>query len=164
MPEENKIIENTNWNPYDLVDHKDQTTNNWSQADKKMGEKWPSDFFRSLIKLIAKLSGQPDPETWQKPREWSIKVENWANQDGKKDTAAFSATIDKAKNIAWNIMDKTKNNFESVMNSVSGVMDKIESKIEQKAWIAPKTQAPNLSQEKSELEKDIENEEKNSAN
>lgn len=156
MPEENVTTQETskisNWNPFNLVDEKSVDNNtvnsNTTQNEQPKQEKWPNDFFRSLIKLIAKLAGQPDPETGEKPVAWA----QGGNGNNVMDTA-----MEKAKDMAGNVVEKAKNNFDNVMNGVSDVMWKLKNKIGQKAWDNTTDNIANNSEWKSELEKDIEN-------
>lgn len=83
--------------------------------------KWPSGFTKKLVKFIAKLSGQPDPETWAvKPVPQVTQNVNNVSQN----------TSD-----ATNAKTENKSPFDSIMWGVTGFLDKVEKKVENAAGI-----------------------------
>ena len=112
------------WNPFDLVDNKNvqvaQNVQNIQvqqkvlvQEDTVVEEKWPNNFIKWLIKLIAKISGQPDPET------------------GKIDIPLQNKNMPQNNPnwIIWSVQ-KPGNAFDTIMGWVTGFLDKVEEKIE----------------------------------
>lgn len=126
MPEQTNV---TWWNPFNLVDNPQnsvqpaptaqptqqaavqaQTTENTSKQE----EKWPSGLTKKIIQFIAKLAGQPDPETWA------------ANTTAKTAQPADQGNQAIQNNTA---------NFDNIMSWVTWFLDKIWNKIEDVTWI-----------------------------
>lgn len=117
MAEENK-------NPYNLVDQNNTTEKN-DNSQKESGL-----FLKKLIKGIAKIAWLPDPETWE---------------PAKSNTPANTTTETKDTTLEQDVIaqeeqkkqeeEKKKFSFDSVMSGVSGVLDKIEKKVEDKTWL-----------------------------
>lgn len=149
MPEETteKLNESPiqNWNPYNLIDHPEQFENkesvqNWVEEKKETKES--GQFFKKIVKSIAKTFWLPDPETGEPTK----KVVEWqSNQENDTQTAAATETTleqdvvaqEETKLQEWSIPEVEKKNFsfENVMSGVSGVLNKIEKKVEEKTWI-----------------------------
>ncbi|HRX63816.1 MAG TPA: hypothetical protein P5060_01795 [Candidatus Absconditabacterales bacterium] len=132
----------TGGNPYDLIDNKANEGNvqetqasvqnaNNIQVDTNNGQvnqvvqnsgveekvyKGPSGFTKKLIKFIAKLSGQPDPETGEIKKSTEKVTTN--NQSVGTKTEA-----------------PQKKPFDAIMGGVTGFLDKVESKVESVAGI-----------------------------
>ncbi len=81
-------------------------------------EKWPGDFMKWLIKFIAKVSGQPDPET------------------GKAEVVPQNTNIPQ-NNPNWVVpqVQKSGNAFDAIMGGVTGFLDKVEKKVEKVSGI-----------------------------
>ena len=89
----------------------------------------PGGFTKKLIGFIAKLSGQPDPETgkWL----WTLSVnttQSWQAQTAPSVQGQQVTQVQQGVNLA-------KNPFDSIMWWVTGFLDKVESKVESVAWI-----------------------------
>lgn len=81
-------------------------------------EKWPGGFMKWLVKFIAKMSGQPDPETGKSTvvapvNPNTVTQQVWVNQPIQK---------------SWNA-------FENIMGGVTWFLDKIEKKVEKVTWV-----------------------------
>jgi len=132
-----------NWNPYNLVDHPEQFENkesvqNWAEGKKEIKES--GQFFKKIVKSIAKTFWLPDPETGEPTK----KVVEWqSNQENNTQTPTMTETTleqDVAAQEGKNpqeqqVEEKKKFSFESVMSGVSWILDKIEKKVEEKTWI-----------------------------
>ncbi len=86
--------------------------------------KWPGGFTKKLVSFLAKLSGQPDPETWT-----TSPVAAPAN-NAVVTTQPGQAPVESAVPAA-----KAANPFDSIMWWVTGFLDKVESKMESAAWV-----------------------------
>lgn len=128
-----------NENPYDLVDHTNSTENN--ATDQSKGG--PGPFLRWIIRFTAKLAGLPDPETWEPAKsdltqKSQTNTENLADQ---KDTPQVNTETTLEQDVIVQEKkeqqeeEKKKFSFENVMSWVSGVLDKIEKKVEEKTWL-----------------------------
>lgn len=123
-----KMPEQTNttwWNPFNLIDNPQatapvqpaapapvqNTAAPAAQPQTAAEEKWPSGFTRKLIWFIAKLAGQPDPETWAPNTQ--------AQPQAPQATAPQNQTV--PNNTA---------SFDNIMSWVTGFLDKVENKIE----------------------------------
>ena len=80
----------------------------------------PGWFTKKLISFIAKLSGQPDPQTWK-----------WV-PTAPANVAPVQAGQAPVANVP---AAKVTNPFDSIMGWVTGFLDKVESKVESVAWI-----------------------------
>jgi hypothetical protein len=82
-------------------------------------EKWPSGFMKWLIKFIAKVSGQPDPET------------------GKSEKKTNQNTTISQNNQNWAVqpVQKSWNAFDNIMGGVTGFLDKVEKKVEKASGV-----------------------------
>jgi len=109
-----------------------------SQAVQENTNKWPNNFTKKLIKFIAKLSGQPDPETW-KAKEIKGNLNNQNTSQNNENT-----------NVS---VSQNKNTFDNIMWGVTWFLDKVEKKVEGVAGID--LDAPvknwNLKQENNDL-------------
>lgn len=81
-------------------------------------EKWPGDFMKWFIKFIAKVSGQPDPET------------------GKAEVVPQNTNIPQ-NNPNWVVqpVQKSGNAFDAIMGGITGFLDKVEKKVEKVSGI-----------------------------
>ena len=127
MVDQNNIGTQINWqvvmgsNPYDLVDNKNiQSPQNISlQKNPLVEEKWPGNFMKWLIRFVAKISGQPDPETGKINVNTNVKKN--INQE-------LPVDISKA-------VQKSKNAFDSIMGGITWFLDKVEEKVESVSWV-----------------------------
>ena len=134
MPEENKENLNQdviqNGNPYDLVDNTNQSNQNGNS--KNSNTKEPGNFLRKLIKTIAKMAWLPDPETWAPAKSATEDTKKPSNSDSvNPDTTLEQDVVAQEKQEE----EKKKFSFENVMSWVSGVLDKIEKKVEEKTGL-----------------------------
>ena len=142
MSEENK-------NPYDLVDNVNQNTspvvkqdtNSIDQSQDMSNNKEESgQFFKKIIKGIAKMAWLPDPETWKplkESAEWQTKPEVDSKDSTNADTTLEQDIVAQEweKPQEQQVEEKKKFSFENVMSGVTWVLDKIEKKVEEKTWI-----------------------------
>jgi hypothetical protein len=88
------------------------------QQNPVVEEKWPSGFMKWLIKFIAKVSGQPDPET------------------GKAEVVKQNTNIQQNNtNGVVKPVQKSGNAFDNIMGGVTGFLDKVEKKVEKVSGI-----------------------------
>jgi len=85
-----------------------------NQATQENINKWPNGFTKKLVKFIAKLSGQPDPETW----EWKQIESTSGNQNTPQKNNIKSSAV------------QNKNTFDNIMWGVTWFLDKVEKKVE----------------------------------
>ena len=83
--------------------------------------KWPSGFTKKLVGFIAKLSGQPDPETWA-----------WVQKPVAINTTNSQAPVNTGADI---VKAKNTNPFDAIMGWVTGFLDKVEKKVENVAGV-----------------------------
>lgn len=86
-------------------------------------DKWPGGFTKKLVSFLAKLSGQPDPETGK----WVV---NNVQNNAQNNTAVPAVN---AAEPGANV--EKVNPFDSIMWWVTGFLDKVEKKVETVAWI-----------------------------
>lgn len=160
MTEENKEVLNQNvvqnWNPYDLVDNASQVQ---SENSSTLEKKESGQFFKKIIKSVAKMAWLPDPETGKPSNEQSQNVWNNTEQNNTtNETANMTNTnttleqdVTAQESQKEQEEEKKKFSFDSIMSGVSGVLDKIEKKVEETTGIdldAPlKKREENLSAE-----------------
>lgn len=160
MTEENKEVLNQNvvqnWNPYDLVDNANQVQ---SENSSTLEKKESGQFFKKIIKSVAKMAWLPDPETGKPSNEQSQNVWNNTEQNNTtNETANMTNTnttleqdVTAQESQKEQEEEKKKFSFDSIMSGVSGVLDKIEKKVEETTGIdldAPlKKREENLSAE-----------------
>lgn len=96
-------------------------------------EAWPSGFTKKLIWFIAKISGQPDPETW----EWAKnKLKTNVGKTQNQNSWKQLQNID-VKKQSWQV-----NPFDSIMWWVTWFLDKVEKKVENVSGV--NLDAPNM--------------------
>ena len=160
MTEENKEVLNQNvvqnWNPYDLVDNASQVQ---SENSSTLEKKESGQFFKKIIKSVAKMAWLPDPETGKPSNEQSQNVWNNTEQNNTTNETANMANtnttleqdVTAQESQKEQEEEKKKFSFDSIMSGVSGVLDKIEKKVEETTGIdldAPlKKREENLSAE-----------------
>ena len=143
MTEENKEVLDQNivknWNPYDLVDN-DVNQNNQNGNSTNSNTQEPGQFFKKIIKSVAKMAWLPDPETGEPAKSQATStwnnIEN--NNTASETTNTTSTTLDQdvvAQEEQKKQEEKKTFSFDSIMSGVSGVLDKIEKKVEEKTWI-----------------------------
>lgn len=115
---------------------KTNTENNAIAQDnnKTTENKWdePHDITKQIVKFIAKLTWQPDPETWKQITQAPQTSGNESNATETSETKK----IDFDSVMAWVSWFIDKVWQTKVVSSVTWVLDKIENKIEEKTWIS----------------------------
>lgn len=104
--------------------------------------KEPGGFLKKLIGFIAKMSGQPDPETWVK------KAQSIVPTQAPVANSAVPTSVDVIVNNQTPNTNSAQNPFDSIMWWVTGFLDKVEEKVEKVSWVnfdaamnTPSTQA-----------------------
>ena len=103
---------------------------NTQNTEKKTDE--PHDITKQIVKFIAKLTWQPDPETWKQITQAPQTSGNESNATETSETKK----IDFDSVMAWVSWFIDKVWQTKVVSSVTWVLDKIENKIEEKTWIS----------------------------
>lgn len=97
-------------------------------GNKKTDE--PHDITKQIIKFIAKITGQPDPETWT---QQSPTTQTTWNTETATTTETKKIDFDSVmSSVSW-FMDKVWQT--KVVSSVTWVLEKIEDKFEETTWI-----------------------------
>lgn len=119
-------VQNQNMN----VNSNVSVQNQWQVPKQNSNEyKGPSGFMKSLIKFIAKISGQPDPETGK----WVQVQSQQPVQDG---------SVSNNNQVS----NKPKNAFDSIMSGVTWILDTVEKKVENATWVNLDTPVSNVNQ------------------
>ena len=139
MSEENKEVLDQNvvqnGNPYDIIDNDNQKNQNVNGTNLDTQE--PGKFLKKIIKSVAKMAWLPDPETGEPAKSTWNNAEN--NNQTNEAANIVSTTLD--QDVVAQEEQKTQEeekktfSFDSIMSGVSGVLDKIGKKVEEKTWL-----------------------------